>query len=87
LFYHFARHNHRRANDSEEIENVINEVERDLATKLAINVFDLSRNLTEKSLAMGEKKYEVLSPISISSALQLALLGSKGKTYQELISL
>lgn len=57
------------------------------SNKIAMNVFDLSQKLVQNVLKKNEvgKNYEILSPISIASALQLALLGAKGKTFIELM--
>ncbi|CAO1361197.1 unnamed protein product [Diamesa hyperborea] len=53
---------------------------------IAKNVLDLSQKLVRNVLASSKKNYEILSPISIASALQLALLGSYGSTFNELMS-
>lgn len=58
-----------------------------ISNLVAKNVFDLSRRLTEKILETSTKKFEVLSPISISAALHLALLGANRDTYDELYAL
>lgn len=56
----------------------------ELANRIALSVLNLSQQLTAKVLSSTNNKFEVLSPISIGSALQLVLLGAKGKTYDEL---
>lgn len=61
--------------------------ENKLSNAIARSVLDLSKELLQRVLSKTSKSYEVVSPISLSSALQLALLGSRGKTYDELISL
>jgi len=55
--------------------------------EIAKSVLDLSQRLTENILKQSTDKYEVISPISIASALQLALLGSHGLTFNELMDL
>lgn len=55
--------------------------------EIAKNVLDLSQKLVCNVLANSRKNYEVLSPISIASTLQLVLLGSYGKTFNELMGL
>jgi hypothetical protein len=54
---------------------------------IALTVLSLSKKLMSDILSSGTNKYEILSPISLSSALQLALLGAHGETYDELLSL
>lgn len=49
-------------------------------------MFDLSQRLSEKILEQSSKKYEVVSPISISVALHLAMLGANRRTFDELKS-
>lgn len=56
----------------------------EIANQIALGVLNLSQQLTSKVLSSSTNKFEVLSPISIASALQLALLGAKGKTFDEL---
>ncbi|KAG5675521.1 hypothetical protein PVAND_005417 [Polypedilum vanderplanki] len=56
-----------------------------LAQQIALGVLQLSQQLTERTLASTTNKFEVLSPLSVASALQLALLAAKGQTYDELI--
>jgi hypothetical protein len=58
-----------------------------LSNKIALSVLELSQKLTERTLADTTNKFEVMSPVSVASALQLAILGAKGKTYDELIEL
>jgi hypothetical protein len=58
-----------------------------LSHKIALGVLDLSQKLTERSIASNTNKFEVMSPVSIASALQLAALGAKGKTYDELVEM
>lgn len=52
---------------------------------IAMNVLDLSQKLVRNALESSKKNYEILSPTSIASALQLALLGSYGNTFNELM--
>lgn len=52
---------------------------------IAMNVLDLSQKIVRNVLGSSKKNYEILSPISIASALQLALLGSYGNTFNELM--
>lgn len=55
---------------------------------IALSVLDLSQRLTENIISQGKtKKYEIISPISIASALQLTLLGAHGMTFNELMDL
>jgi hypothetical protein len=53
--------------------------------QIAVSVLDLSQRLIENILSQRQKKFEIVSPISIASALQLALLGSSGMTFSELM--
>lgn len=55
--------------------------------QIAESVLDLSQRLTENIIRQSTKKFEILSPISIASALQLALLGASGMTFNELMDL
>lgn len=56
--------------------------------QIALSVLDLSQRLTEKILTRKTNgKYEIVSPISIASAIQLALLGAHGATFNELMDL
>ena len=48
---------------------------------------DLAQRLMEDITAKSSNKFEILSPISIVSALHLALLGAQGITYNELMDL
>lgn len=65
-----------------------NRYEPKRSVEIALSVLDLSQRLTENIIHQGKtKKYEIVSPISISSALQLTLLGSHGMTFNELMDL
>lgn len=55
--------------------------------EIALSVLELSQRLTENILSQSKKKYEIVSPISIASALQLVLLGAHGMTFNELMDL
>ena len=55
--------------------------------QIALSVLDLSQRLTENIVSQSKKKYEILSPISVASALQLTLLGAHGMTFNELMDL
>lgn len=55
------------------------------SAEIALSVLDLSQRLTQNIISKSTNKFEVLSPISIASALQLALLGAHGKTFNELM--
>lgn len=55
--------------------------------EVAKDVLELSQKIASNILGQSDKKYEVFSPISISAALHLALLGSNGTTYDELMRL
>jgi hypothetical protein len=55
--------------------------------EIALSVLDLSQRLVENIVSKSSKKFEILSPISIASALQLALLGAHGMTFSELMDL
>jgi hypothetical protein len=62
--------------------------EQVVSQEIAINVLALSQELTRRKLESRiNSKYEVLSPISVTSALHLAFLGSKNKTFEELNTL
>lgn len=55
--------------------------------QIALSVLDLSQRLTENIVSQSSKKYEIISPISIASALQLTLLGAHSMTFNELMDL
>lgn len=55
-----------------------------LAEKVSKGIFDLSHKLVAKVLEQSQNKFEVISPVSISAALQLAFLGANKETYREL---
>lgn len=55
--------------------------------QIAQNVLELSQKLTQHIMTESNRKYEILSPISVASALQLTLLGSNGETFNELMNL
>lgn len=55
-----------------------------LAEKVSKGVFELSQKLITRVLEQSQNKFEVMSPVSVSAALQLAFLGAKGSTYDEL---
>lgn len=55
--------------------------------QIAESVLDLSQRLTENILSQSTKKFEIMSPISVASALHLALLGAHGMTFNELMDL
>lgn len=55
--------------------------------EIAQSVLALSQRLTQNILGESKRKFEIVSPISIASALQLAFLGSNGKTFNELMDL
>jgi Serpin (serine protease inhibitor) len=61
--------------------------DRKRSQEIALSVLDLSQRLTENIISKSSKKFEILSPISIASALQLALLGAHGMTFNELMDL
>ncbi|KAL7040361.1 hypothetical protein ACKWTF_000368 [Chironomus riparius] len=56
----------------------------EIANQIALGVLNLSQQLTAKVLSSSSNNFEVMSPISIGSALQLVLLGAKGKTFDEI---
>ena len=56
----------------------------EIANQIALGVLNLSQQLTAKILSSSSNNFEVMSPISIGSALQLVLLGAKGNTFNEL---
>jgi serine protease inhibitor len=58
----------------------------DLSMKIAKQILNLSQKLVEKNLMTGDDKTIAMSPISVSAALQLCLLGAHGKTFDELKS-
>lgn len=55
--------------------------------QIAESILDLSQRLTENIISQSSKKFEIVSPISIASALQLALLGANGMTFSEMMDL
>lgn len=55
--------------------------------QIAQSVLELSQKLTQHMMSESNRKYEIVSPISIASALQLTLLGSNGETFNELMNL
>lgn len=55
--------------------------------QIAESILDLSQRLTENIISQSSKKFEIVSPISIASALQLALLGANGMTFNEMMDL
>lgn len=55
--------------------------------QIAQSVLELSQKLTQHIMSESSRKYEIVSPISIASALQLTLLGSNGATFNELMHL
>lgn len=55
------------------------------SVQIALSVLDLSQRLTENIVSQSKKKYEIISPISVASALQLTLLGANGMTFNELM--
>jgi serine protease inhibitor len=57
-----------------------------IQSKISQSIFDLSQKITERTLQSSSDKYQVISPVSVASALQLALLGAKGNTYDEINS-
>lgn len=61
-------------------------VNNEISKEIALNVLALSQELIKQKLESPStlKTYQVLSPISITSALQLAFLGARGGTYDEL---
>ena len=54
------------------------------AEKVSREIFDLSQKLVAKVLDQSQNKFEIISPVSISAALQLAYLGSNRETFNEL---
>lgn len=56
------------------------------STDVAKSIFDLGNKLTKLMLQTRNAKFEVISPLSIASALNVVLLGSKGDTFNELLS-
>lgn len=61
--------------------------DRQRSELIALNVLSLSKRLIGNILPRSVNKYEILSPISLSSALKIALLGAHGNTYEELLRL
>lgn len=55
--------------------------------QIAESILDLSQRLTENIIGHSSKKFEIVSPISVASALQLALLGAHGMTFNEMMDL
>lgn len=54
---------------------------------LAKNVLQLSQEITNTILQDSDQPTQVLSPLSIYTALCVLLMGSNGQTFQELMSL
>lgn len=54
---------------------------------LAKNVLQLSQEISNTILQDSDQPTQVLSPLSIYTALCILLMGSNGQTYQELMSL
>lgn len=54
---------------------------------LAKNVLQLSQEITTAVLQDSDKPMEVISPLSIYTALSILLMGANGQTFQELMSL
>lgn len=54
---------------------------------LAKNVLQLSHEIGTTILQDSDKATEVISPLSIYTALSILLMGSNGQTFQELASL
>lgn len=85
----FEKPNHSRAN--EEINSAVvypsydeGDIREKVSNGIASGVMSLSQKLATRVLQSSSNDYEVFSPISISGALQLVLLGSKGTAYDEL---
>lgn len=53
---------------------------------VAKSVFDLGNTITQQLFQTRNSKFEVISPLSIAAALNVVLLGSKGDTFNELLS-
>lgn len=56
-----------------------------LANNLAASIFDFAHDIGKTLLSSSTQKFEIFSPTSIAAALNLVLLGSKGKTFTELM--
>lgn len=51
------------------------------------SIFDFGHDIGASLLqARPENKFEIFSPVSIVAALNLVLLGAKGNTFDELLS-
>lgn len=97
LFPCNVEYTHRQENPSDEEDSVTesssqpstdNRYDLKRSQDIALSVLDLSQRLTENIISQGKtKKYEIISPISIASALQLTLLGAHGMTFNELMDL
>jgi len=61
--------------------------DRKRSEDIALSVLDLSHRLLQTIVSQSRRKFEIVSPISIASALQLALLGANGMTFNELMDL
>ncbi|CRK93960.1 CLUMA_CG007486, isoform A [Clunio marinus] len=56
------------------------------SSEIALSVLDLSHRILDDIMQdSSQDKYQVISPISIAAALQLALLGANGMTFNELM--
>lgn len=77
------------ANDAhlQQIESTDPRYNPERSQQIAQSVLALSQKLTQHMMSESSRKYEIVSPISIASALQLTLLGSNGDTFKELMSL
>lgn len=77
------------ANDAnlQQIESTDPRYHPERSQQIAQSVLELSQKLTQRIMSESSRKYEIVSPISIASALQLTLLGSNGATFNELMHL
>lgn len=54
---------------------------------VAKSIFDMARDLARLLIqTRSSNKFQIFSPISIAAALNMVLLGAKGRTYEELMS-
>lgn len=72
---------------SQQVESTDQRYHPERSQQIAQSVLELSQKLTQRIMSDSSRKYEILSPISIASALQLTLLGSNGGTFSELMNL
>lgn len=56
------------------------------STDVSKSIYDFGHQVTKQLLRIRNSKFEVISPLSIAAALNVVLLGSRGNTFNELMS-